>query len=892
MTNSLNGQLDVWGVTYIYIYNIFNIHIYISDSAISCKCYFNEPSCANFKIEKFTNLSVPDQELFNIRSECMLSEDSYVCVNHKKKILSNYSQYYKNCINPLKCHLNVITKKIRVVSLDDYKFYLNKFNIVIKPGQKICTNCSQVLKNMTFEEFLKTRNRNSNRSNNEESAAQESEPEESSPPEESPPEESSPSCTPKEFTLDHCNLLLNNMNISPIKLKGGHMSSRISYAKKKLNQINNVFDQPLKKILDLPNDVVITNLEKDESLRKIELYDSIINGLKDKYQKSNKNEKIQCLTLVTDEMTYAEVKNNFNASQRLIIQSKVVRDTNGVLAIPGPKKGKPLTQEILDKVYNFYCDDLYSRLMPGKKDYVRVGKNLVQKRLILCTLHELYAEYKKIYPSDKIGYSKFCTLRPKHCILADANGTHSVCVCCIHQNFNLLLRATGTSISYKNFISKIVCNIENKECMYGLCKSCPNEETIEEHINSLFPESNEDEDFEDEFEFNEWTSTDRAELITKRCYKSELIEFIKEKISKLLPHVYVSKEQSNYFKSKKMNLKANEALVVLDFSENYKYVIQDDIQARFYFQEAVTIHPVVIYIKSGNETTNVNLCFMSEDLRHDVPMVKVFIDKILSFIKQNYPGIEDVEFFSDGCGAQYKNAEIFAYLPECQNKFKISLSWNFFATSHGKTSCDGLGGCIKRQAALESLRRPYADQIINIERLLNFCKENIKDITCHLVTIEEIENIRVSYNKVAKTIPGTRQFHQFVPHKNIIKCKHTSTDESCALLFNLNGKKLKSFSLNKIVAFIFNNSWYLGKLISNQEEELESKINKMSYCNKMKSYSFPENIITLTVPYPHILCTINFKILKKQNKEIYNLPKAQLTKIERHYNKYQQNTLT
>jgi hypothetical protein len=33
----------------------------------------------------------------------------------------------------------------------------------------------------------------------------------------------------------------------------------------------------------------------------------------------------------------------------------------------------------------------------------------------------------------KIGFSKFCELRPKHCILAGASGTHSVFVHTIYQ---------------------------------------------------------------------------------------------------------------------------------------------------------------------------------------------------------------------------------------------------------------------------------------------------------------------------------------------------------------------------------------------------------------------------------------------------------------------------
>jgi hypothetical protein len=39
-----------------------------------------------------------------------------------------------------------------------------------------------------------------------------------------------------------------------------------------------------------------------------------------------------------------------------------------------------------------------------------------------------------------IGFSKFAELHPKHCILAGARGTYTVCVCVIHQNITLMVQ--------------------------------------------------------------------------------------------------------------------------------------------------------------------------------------------------------------------------------------------------------------------------------------------------------------------------------------------------------------------------------------------------------------------------------------------------------------------
>ena len=103
------------------------------------------------------------------------------------------------------------------------------------------------------------------------------------------------------------------------------------------------------------------------------------------------------------------------------------------------------------------------------------GVGHVQKRLILCNLNDLYAEFKRIYPTLKIRFTKFCSLRPKWCVYAGASGTH--CVCTHHQNVVLLVNAT-----YKmrvDLMEKIVCDTENNECMVHRCQNCPESDVLE-----------------------------------------------------------------------------------------------------------------------------------------------------------------------------------------------------------------------------------------------------------------------------------------------------------------------------------------------------------------------------------------------------------------------------
>ena len=102
-----------------------------------------------------------------------------------------------------------------------------------------------------------------------------------------------------------------------------------------------------------------------------------------------------------------------------------------------------------------YKDNEFSRQMPGKKDYVSITKGVhKQKRIVLCNLREMYAAFKEKYLNVKLGFSKFCTFRPKWCVLAGSSGTHSVCVCSIHQNAILLVDVINWDITYKDLILK------------------------------------------------------------------------------------------------------------------------------------------------------------------------------------------------------------------------------------------------------------------------------------------------------------------------------------------------------------------------------------------------------------------------------------------------------
>ena len=98
-----------------------------------------------------------------------------------------------------------------------------------------------------------------------------------------------------------------------------------------------------------------------------------------------------------------------------------------------------------------------------------------------------------------LSLEKFCTFQPKWCVLAGSASTHSVCLCSVHQNVIVLIDGINWDITYKDSISRIVCNSTRKECMMHQCESCPGRAGLKQFLDEQLS----DVDSESEFHYNQ-----------------------------------------------------------------------------------------------------------------------------------------------------------------------------------------------------------------------------------------------------------------------------------------------------------------------------------------------------------------------------------------------------
>ena len=57
------------------------------------------------------------------------------------------------------------------------------------------------------------------------------------------------------------------------------------------------------------------------------------------------------------------------------------------------------------------------------------------------------------------------------------------------------------------------------------------------------------------------------------------IDDLCEQIDALTTHSFTAKTQAAHLKQRKENLPEDTAIVILDFAENYQYIIQDEVQS-------------------------------------------------------------------------------------------------------------------------------------------------------------------------------------------------------------------------------------------------------------------------------------------------------------------------
>ena len=156
-------------------------------------------------------------------------------------------------------------------------------------------------------------------------------------------------------------------------------------------------------------------------------------------------------------------------------------------------------------------------------------------------------------------------------------------------------------------MEKCVCSLTNRKCMMHLCNECPGEIGVKEFIETI-------EHLVDveEVKYKQWVTVDRCTLLEKTEDFKDFSTSLSERVYKLTRHHYISKSQGIFLQNLKSNLLVNEIIILLDFSENFSFIIQDEAQGFHWENSQCTVHPFVVYYRKSDddEITHKSLFFI------------------------------------------------------------------------------------------------------------------------------------------------------------------------------------------------------------------------------------------------------------------------------------------
>ncbi|CAF3985084.1 unnamed protein product [Rotaria sp. Silwood2] len=342
-----------------------------------------------------------------------------------------------------------------------------------------------------------------------------------------------------------------------------------------------------------------------------------------------------------------------------------------------------LSTDVKQQVYDFYFRDDISYQAPGKRDSITIRENgekkKLQKRYLLYSLNEVYQLFAEENPQVVISCSSFKKLRPCNVLYKSAT-PHNLCLCIHHENISLLLQAIDEhihgikSIDLNSFIKLLVCDDSQELCMFSNCSQCSNNFKMKIQDQMIDP-----------FVIIKWSlwSTSKEGRTVKIDYEGTVqncIHILQTKINRFLFHVFIKRQQSNFFEMLKKDVTDEKCLLQVDYAENYSIIEQNEIQSAHWSRKQLSIFTAHVWSQSKTYP----LVIISDDSSHDKYTVAKCLEHLFKHLKILLPSMKELIIFSDGSACQFKQRFLFKNLTYLADQFSLKLSWNFFASHHGK----------------------------------------------------------------------------------------------------------------------------------------------------------------------------------------------------------------
>ena len=266
---------------------------------------------------------------------------------------------------------------------------------------------------------------------------------------------------------------------------------------------------------------------------------------------------------------------------------------------------------------------------------------------------------------------------------------------------------------------------------------------------------------------------------------------------------------------------------------------------------------------------------------------------VIPELKKIITNLNTVKYFSDGAASQYKNYKNLVNLCLMSRTSMSMQNGIFFATSHRKSPCDGIGGTVKHLVARASLQSTLEHHILTPQQMFEWCSQNIKGIQFYFVSTLDIDKHAETYKLEdrylqSKTVCGTRSHHSFIPVSQYqLEMRRISED----LLFTLVNVRpceevltlthdYSTFQPGKYIACLYDGAWYVGYIRNRSEEHKDVEVEFMNRKGDAVSWPADTRRDVSWIPFQDILCTIEVPSLQGSSSRQYRLAQTDYLKIQ------------
>ena len=256
------------------------------------------------------------------------------------------------------------------------------------------------------------------------------------------------------------------------------------------------------------------------------------------------------------------------------------------------------------------------------------------------------------------------------------------------ENIELLVTGIRKSLSddEKSLVNKyevvtlFSCDLTSQSCCSEVCRNCPAPTELLQIIEEKY-----------EIICYQWQSGSEANKYPekKEVFLSgeEAKDLLLQQVKELKLHLFTKNHQHEQFKLLKENLKDNEIIIHVDFSENYDNKQQNTTQSACFGYQSFSLYTVCIYYNEKGIVKVEMLVLVTPTTEHN-PKITWCLNKfLLCHFNRSY---DTVYFWSDGCAVQFKSKFTFHNLTFFPADIKIH--WHYH---HCKGAVDGPGGCVK-----------------------------------------------------------------------------------------------------------------------------------------------------------------------------------------------------